>query len=450
MFTQLRLRIAVLAIVVLFASGCSLVSGPSAPAATVTTETIEAPAETPSVVRVKEPQPEEVAPTPQTEATPAVARAKEPEPEEVAPTPQTEATPAVARVEEPEPKEVAPTPIREATPAAKTNGTTPQAEDILLTQADKAISTVDVVKLLRPSVVHIATQVLTMGMFNQPTPQEGVGTGVILDQRGNILTNNHVVAGAERIIVTLNTGASFPAQLVGRDPITDTAVIRIDAPSLQPAMLGNSSELEVGEDIIAIGHALGLRGGPTVSKGVVSALERSIDSDGGSTLVDLIQTDASINPGNSGGPLVNTTAEVIGINTAILLQTQGIGFAINIDDVKVVVAQLMANGSVNRGFLGISPINLTPALIAQFDIPAPADLQEGIVIVRVTRGSAADRAGLGEGDIIVEMGDSPIPNTGQLSKFLIEHPPGDTVDVVFFRGERKSSTRITLGQRPTR
>ena len=308
----------------------------------------------------------------------------------------------------------------------------------------ETFNTVQVVKLLTPSVVQIVTEFLAMDMLNQPVPGRGVGTGIILDQRGHILTNNHVIDGAQSITVTLSNGKSFPAQVVGGDATTDTAVIRIEAQGLQPAVLGLSSALEVGQEVIAIGHALGLPGGPTVSKGVVSALDRSIQVDAQTTMVGLIQTDAAINPGNSGGPLLTTSAEVIGINTAGILGSQGISFAINIDDAKIVVAQLMARGYVDRGFLGISPANLPPALGNQLNVP----VIEGLLVVQVVPDSPAAKAGLQEEDVIVELGDEPIRNTGELSKFLIAHPPGDTVTVVYFRGSEKRTTQVTLSERP--
>ena len=291
-----------------------------------------------------------------------------------------------------------------------------------------SIYATNVVKTLTPSVVQVVTEMQAMGTINQPVPGMGVGTGVILDLEGHILTNNHVIAGAERITVTLSNGNSFPARLVGGDAAMDTAVIRIEASGLQPATLGRSSELQVGEEVIGIGHALGLPGGPTVSKGVVSAMGRSIRIDTRTTMLDLIQTDAAINPGNSGGPLVNSRSEVIGINTAVIKESQGIGFAINIDDAKIVAAQLMEHGYVNRGVLGISTVSLPPALANQMGAP----VTEGVVVVQVFTGSGADDAGLLAEDIIVAMGDEPILNTAQLSKFLIVHPPGETVSVLFF------------------
>ena len=317
-------------------------------------------------------------------------------------------------------------------------------EGILLADEPAIPTTVEVVKRLKPSVVHIATEFLRSGFMDQPEPGSGVGTGVILDDAGHILTNNHVVTGAQSLVVTLNTGESWEAVIVGTDPSTDLAVIRIDAGDLQPARLGVSDELEVGEDVIAIGHALGLPGGPTVSKGVVSALGRSISTDTQTTIVDLIQTDASINPGNSGGPLVNEHGEVVGINTAIIQEGRGIGFAINIDDAKVVVAQLLESGFVERGFLGVTPFNLTSALANEFGIP----VEEGVIIQRAVPGSGADEAGLRQGDVIVMMGGVPIRNTGELSRFLIDHDAGETIDIVYYRGEDRIETTVVLTARP--
>ena len=312
------------------------------------------------------------------------------------------------------------------------------------TPAEEALTTVDVGKLLTPSIVQVVTEISAMDSFNQPGPSRGVDTGVTLDELGHILTNNHVIAGAQSVVVTLNNGDSFPAQLVGGDVTTDTAVIRIDADGLQPAALGRSAGLQVGEEVIAIGHALGLPGGPTVSKGVVSALGRSIDVDPRTTMVDLIQTDASINPGNSGGPLSNARGEVIGINTAVIRGSQGIGFAINIDDAQFVVAQLLERGYVDRGFLGIAPVNLSAALAGQVGVP----VSEGILVVRVNPDSAAANAGLRAEDVIVRLGDETIANTGELSKFLVAHLPGETVRVVFYRGDDERTVQLTLGTRP--
>ena len=256
--------------------------------------------------------------------------------------------------------------------------------------------------------------------------------------------NNHVVSGSQTITVILSSGDTFPANIVGGDLNTDLAVIRVNSGGLQPAKLGDSSELEVGEDVIAIGHALGLPGGHTVSKGVVSALGRSIVSDPSNTIVDLIQTDASINPGNSGGALANDRAEVIGINTAIIEGGRGIGFAININDAKIVAAQLIERGFVVRGFLGITPVTLNPGIASQLQLSA----DQGILVARLIPGTAAEAAGLREGDVIVQMADEAITNTGELSYFLLDHLPGETVAVVYLRGKDRLTTSLTLGDRP--
>ena len=357
----------------------------------------------------------------------------------LAPTPTATAAPTVVPTPTP-----TLTPPPSPTPVAALNGGDASADEVSLTNGVEELYTVEVVKILKPSIVQVVTDILAMGFSNQPAPSKGVGTGIILDEQGNILTNNHVIDGAQSIAVTLSNGDSFPAELIGGDFSTDLAIIRIQADGLSPAQLGLSSKLQVGQDVIAIGHALGLEGGPTVSKGVVSALGRSIDTDAQTTIVDLIQTDASINPGNSGGALVNSSAEVVGINTAIIQGSQGIGFAINIDDAKVVVAQLIEIGYVDRGFLGITPVNVTAGLADRMEL----SISEGVLVARVIPGTAADEAGLSEGDVIVQLGDEPISNNGELGKFLIAHPPGETVELVYFRRGTKISTEITLRQRP--
>jgi serine protease Do len=297
-------------------------------------------------------------------------------------------------------------------------------------------------------VVHIATNLnASIGTFNQPVP-DGVGTGVVLDEAGHILTNNHVIQDAQRIVVTLSNGQRYPATLIGRDLKTDTAVIEIAATGLTPARLGVAAELEVGEDVIAIGHALGLRGGPTVSKGAVSAVGRSLPAGFQTTIVDLIQTGASINPGNCGGPLVNTRCEMVSINTAILLEGQGIGFAINIDDARAVAEQLMSRGYVERGFTGFTSVDLTSAEVSQIRLQLPEEVIEGILVDSVIRGYSAQQASLQSRGVIVEMGGQPVVNTGQLSKFLIAHLPGETVEVTFCRDLQRLTIEITLTEQP--
>jgi S1-C subfamily serine protease len=317
-------------------------------------------------------------------------------------------------------------------------------EFISVSSHDDSMTTVEAVRELEPSVVQISTDTVAISQYNRIVPQTGVGSGIILDKAGNILTNNHVVEGADYVTVTLSDGRSYPANLVGSDSITDLAVIKIAATKLTPAKFGNSSNLEVGEDVIAVGHALGLKGGPTVSKGVVSALNRTIQTDAQKAMVDLIQTDASINPGNSGGPLANNRGEVIGINTAIINDSNGIGFAINIDDAHVVVDQILHSGYVMRGFLGITPFNVTDSIREQLNLP----VADGVIIAGVVKGFPADESGLQTEDVIVMLNKAAIENSGDLSKFLLNNPPGSSVKVSFYRNGELGKVELVLADKP--
>ena len=318
------------------------------------------------------------------------------------------------------------------------------ADLISVSQDEDVMTTVEAVRALGPSVVQISADTAAINLYNQIIPQTGVGSGIIIDKSGNILTNNHVVEGADLVTVTLNDGRSYPATLVGSDNITDLAVIKISAAKLVPAKIGRSADLQVGEDVIAVGHALGLKGGPTVSKGVVSALERTIQTDAQRAMVDLIQTDASINPGNSGGPLANSKGEVIGINTAIIDDSNGIGFAINIDDAHVVVDQILASGIVLRGFLGITPFNVTDSIREQINLP----VADGVIIASVVLGFPAEKSGLQREDVIVMLNEVSIENAGDLSKFLLDNPPGSEVQVRFYRNGELQTVVIVLADKP--
>ncbi len=339
-------------------------------------------------------------------------------------------------------------PVAEATPSVESSPAvatpTPRADG-------QPLSTADIVQLLRASVVRVQTEGAQLDIFGRAVPTRGVGTGVIIDKDGHIVTNNHVLrigdtTGplAQRIVVTLADGSTAPAQVIGTDPPTDLAVIQIDAPDLQPAILGSTADLRVGDDVVAIGHALGLEGGPTVTRGVVSAKGRSIQEDP-YTISDAIQTDASINPGNSGGPLVNQYAEVVGINTAIIASAQNIGFSISIDLAKPVVQELIEKGRIARGFLGVTTVDITSDLAASFNLP----VDRGVGITAVQRGGPGDMAGLRGNDIIVRIGDLEIDNNGDLLQALTQHRGGETVTVAFYRGDSLQETEVTLIERPT-
>ena len=306
-------------------------------------------------------------------------------------------------------------------------------------------TTPELVDLLRPSVVHIRSEAATLDDFGQLVPSRGVGTGFIIDDEGRIATNNHVITingnAAENITITLDDGSEHDASIVGRDPPTDVAVLKIEAENLKPATLGDSSALKVGQDVIAMGNALDLPGGPTVTKGVVSALHRLIQESNVS-IPDAIQTDAAINPGNSGGPLVDATGEVVGITTAVIRgNAEGIGLAIAIDTAEPVIQELIDNGAVDRGFLGITIQEITPSLAQQFGLA----VDHGVGIRSVEPGSPADAAGLVEGDIIVRLGDTEIRTSGDLFRALAEHRAGDVVEVEYYHAGTPQTTEVTLG-----
>ncbi len=340
-----------------------------------------------------------------------------------------------------------PTPEATGTAPAATASAASASPTAIPTRTGATLTIPQIVQLMRPSVVRIQTEGATLDILGRPVPTQGVGTGVIIDEQGHIITNNHVVrldSGlASRVTVTLSDSRTVTAQIVGTDPPSDLAVLQIDATNLTPATLGDVTDLQVGEEVVAIGYALDLPGGPTVTRGVVSAKGRVIQESPYS-ISDAIQTDASINPGNSGGPLVDDRGEVIGIDTAVLVQAQGIGFAISIDLAKPLVQEIIQNGSVSRGFLGVSTVDVTASIAAAFNLP----VDSGLGVAAVTSGSPAGVAGLRVNDVIVRIGDVTVNNSGDLLQALTKYRAGDKVTVVFYRGSQQQQVDITLTQRP--
>ncbi|MDA1256596.1 MAG: trypsin-like peptidase domain-containing protein [Chloroflexi bacterium] len=325
----------------------------------------------------------------------------------------------------PTPVVIPPTPTPVTLPPTPTPFPTPEP----------VLGTADLVERVAPSVVHIRVTTLDGG--------GSAGTGVVFDIGGLIMTNRHVVQNAVEIRVSLADGRILPGEIVGLDASIDIAVIRIDVDDLPVAVIGDSDSLRVGEDVVAIGHALDLPGGPTVSKGVVSALDRTL-ADGADIISDLIQTDAAINPGNSGGPLVNARGELIGINTAKIPSGDGIGFAIEINTAHEVADRLVAQSAVEPGFIGIAPLDVTPTLADQLGLPA----LRGVGVLGVSAGSPADGI-LVVDDIIIQIDGSAIPDTLALGQFLRFHPAGTVVEITFFRGGvGLLSANVTLGVRP--
>ena len=286
--------------------------------------------------------------------------------------------------------------------------------------------------------------------------QEGVGSGVIVSKDGYILTNNHVVDGADEVKVALQDGREFTAKVIGRDPKTDVAVIRVDARDLPVVPMADSEKVEVGDVVLAIGNPFGI--GQTVTTGIVSATGRSGAT--GLDYEDFIQTDAAINPGNSGGPLMNWRGEVIGINTMIYSgvgQSAGIGFAIPINTAKAVLGDLVTLGRVRRPALGIRTIPIDPELAAEMGLPA----DYGLLIVQVVQGGAADQAGLRGGteraylgnipimiggDLIVAIDGQRIDDQQALAQIMNNHRAGDSVRMTIYRGKKKMDVTVSLGE----
>jgi putative serine protease PepD len=294
---------------------------------------------------------------------------------------------------------------------------------------------------VEPGVVFIRTQASRSGRF---FPESGAGTGMILTPDGEVLTNAHVVAGATTITVTLNGETNArPADLVGSDTDADVALIHIrDASKLPTVSLGRSSELTVGDGVIAIGNALALQGGLTVTEGIVSALDRDITDQGGS-LKGLIQTDAAINPGNSGGPLVTSNGLVVGMNTAVAGDAQNIGFALAIDKVKPVIDSIRAHPS-GSGSSSTSPA-ATGAFLGVGTQPDPSGA--GAVVVQVDSGSPAETAGLTPGDVIQSVDGQAVTGTDDLAAAISAHKPGDQVKLSWDHAGETRSAPVTLASR---
>lgn len=318
----------------------------------------------------------------------------------------------------------------------------------------------------RPAVVQITNNQKVQGRFGQSNGiavPAGVGTGFIFDKRGYILTNDHVVEGANSLTIATTDNKTYDGKIIGTYPQGDLAVVQINGNGDLPTVtLGDSSKLQVGDPLVAIGNALALQGGPTVTSGVVSALGRVAqepasgsgngpNSAGGPFLVDLIQTDAAINPGNSGGPLLNAAGEVVGINTLGAgqaepgVQAEGIGFAISINSAKPVADALIAGKPVPRPFVGITTGSLNPQQDAQLNLPA----NTGVGIASVQSGSPADKAGLQANDIIIKFDGQDVHGEEGFVGFLLSHKPGDTVTFTVLRNKQQQDIKVTLGQYPT-
>jgi len=313
-------------------------------------------------------------------------------------------------------------------------------------------------------VVNVTSTAVQQDFFFNAFPTQGSGSGSIIDTKGHILTNYHVVANAQKLEVTLSDGSKWPAKLIGSDPDNDLAVIKIDAPKekLKVILMGDSKSLRIGQKVLAIGNPFGLQ--RTLTTGIISSLGRTIRSEAGTLIEDIIQTDAAINPGNSGGPLLNSEGEIVGINSAIISPTGGnvgIGFAIPVNTAKRVLPELISKGYVTYAFIGATIQSLIPEMAKYLKLK----IERGAMISEVVTGGPADKAGLKGGnqrvqvgnmivlvggDIVVKADQKEVKTSDELIHYIREKKPGDTILLKVFRKDSFIDMKVTLGERPRR
>ena len=311
-------------------------------------------------------------------------------------------------------------------------------------------------------VVNVTSTAIQMDFFFNAFPTQGSGSGSIIDTKGHILTNHHVVADAQKLEVTLADGSKWPAKLVGSDPDNDLAVIKIDAPKekLKVVPMGDSKNLRIGQKVLAIGNPFGLQ--RTLTTGIISSLGRTIRSEVGTLIEDVIQTDAAINPGNSGGPLLNSDGEIVGINSAIISPSGGsvgIGFAIPVNTARRVVPELISKGYVTYPYIGATIQSLIPEMAKYLKLK----IERGAMISEVVKGGPADKAGLKGGnqkvqvgnmivlmggDIVVKADQKEVKTNDELIHYIREKKPGDTILLKVFRKDSFIDMKVTLGERP--
>ena len=321
----------------------------------------------------------------------------------------------------------------------------------IVTQQEQDIASV--ASKVSPSVVSVLTKGQTSSYFGGTQTQEGAGTGIIVSANGYVMTNKHVIQGSQSVTVVTSDGVTHSnVKVIGTDPLNDLAFLKIDGVNdLKAAELGDSSSLRIGQSVVAIGNALGQYQN-TVTSGIVSGTGRSVtasmeDAQSSSeTLTDLVQTDAAINPGNSGGPLVNIAGQVIGINTAIASDANGVGFSIPINATKGLIKGVLANGKVQRAYVGVNYVTITPDVAETFKLP----VNHGAYVysegnrTAVASGSPADKAGIKDKDIITKVGDIEVGDKGSVSSLIGEYAPGDTIQLTVLRDGKTMTVNVTL------
>ena len=312
----------------------------------------------------------------------------------------------------------------------------------ILSNYDEA-SVLEVLDKISRSVVNVSTIKLLHHMFYRVVPLKGMGSGTIINPKGHILTNNHVIMGAEKIGVTMVDGHALSGEVMGTCSIHDVAIIKVKEEKLPAAELGDSDKLKVGQRVFAIGNPFGLTDGPTVTSGVISALNRSIESQRG-VIENLVQTDAAINPGNSGGPLVDIQGKVVAINTAIIPFAQGIGFAIPINLAKKCANDIIAHKGMIRPWLGVSGLTVTREIASYYGLP----VARGVLVARVVPDSPADNSGIIPGDIVLEFAGKATNNTEKLVEEIQKRKVGEKVEIRIIRDSNVWSVEAVLEKTP--
>ena len=355
---------------------------------------------------------------------------------------------------EPTRETATPTPVAETGDVEGSAADSPAAPPPAVVTVLQLPNVADTVERVRPAVVSLVTEIVLRDRFGMMRRDFGSGTGVIISEDGLVVTNNHVIEGAAKVIVTMDDGSQVEAEMVGADRLSDLAVLRLPGTYDTFLPLNDDVHLRVGEWVIAIGNALALPGGPTVTVGVVSAMGRTIGGNDGTPLYDLIQTDTSINPGNSGGPLINMNGDLVGINTAVLRggefgrpQFEGIGFAINMETAIEVSEQLIKDGKVKWAWMGVFLADLTPDIAAQLGLP----IREGVIIQDVLQGGPSDGAGIRPGDIVMSIDGKEVATVLDLMRMLRQDLEAhQEVEVQLFRDGGRDTITMVLGERPAR